>query len=180
MPRLKLRNLLVRSTMKTTRLDPNRPHVARWIVSAQTGFDGVLHHRSQDLAEPVRGVRLFGTGRHQLDDVLTLQGGGALVVMRMAVPVRLAAKSFDDVAIGRLGARLHRSESNRTVVTDSQRADSSGLHPGASDRRRLARERRFVCGHELRRPREARERHRLASGAPEVEAPLAVPMHKAL
>src|SRR5712691_10056406 len=116
MPPLKLQNLVVPPAMKPIRLDPDRPHVARWIVSTQTGFDGLLHHRSQDLAETICGVRLFGTGRHQLDDVLALQGGGALVGMRVAVLVRLAAKSFDDVAICRLRARLHRSESNRTVV----------------------------------------------------------------
>src|SRR6266851_7562034 len=69
------------------------------------------------------------------------------------------------------------------VIGDDERVDCTGVRATRADfhaRRRLATHCNLVCGHELRRPRQARQRYRLEAGAPKVEAWLVVPINEAL
>src|SRR5215470_6203069 len=56
---LELRDFIVRPAMVTIRLDPHRTHISGRVVDSQSGINGVLHHRSQYLAQAVRRIGLL-------------------------------------------------------------------------------------------------------------------------
>src|SRR5262249_30527109 len=152
-PVLKLGDFGICPAMEALRLYPDRAHIAGRIISAQADLDSMLHHRAHGLAQSICAVWLLGARGHQFDDVLALERCSSLVTVLVTFLVRLLTEPIDDVAVDRLRARLHRTEGDRIVIANGERADRARLHALAPYQHRLTSERFLVGGHELRRPR---------------------------
>src|SRR5262245_58371238 len=170
-PPLELLDFALAPGVMSVRFDDDRLNVAGRIVCAQPCLDCVLHHHAQHLLQTVRTP--WSSRRHQLDDVLSLQGRRSLIAM-------LPTEAVDDATVNRLRAWLQRTEAERIVITDCEGAHRARSYARASDVHWLTGQRLLISGHKLRRPRKTGQGRPLEAGAPKVPAWLAVSVDEAL
>src|SRR3974390_851458 len=175
MSRFKRGNLFFIPGLKTLSLDLRRTDTRDGVVVSHPLRHRELHEGGKRLLKVAgRSGRSRLLGDH-VSDVPRQQVSDRLVAV-------LPAEAFKDIAPGSLCLRGPTLKLRGRIESDHKRVDGARFCPAHTDLPllRLPLYRFMVCGHELGRPRQARQRHPFEPRTAKIEPRLSMPIDKRL